>query len=493
MHNPAIQADRSAFGVRLRYCVQRIACSGDLRMNKVVQPNEVGSRSGKSKKSAKRRPGIILLEPRVMYDGAAAVSAAHHGDHHHHNHPDGEPTTGAPAAGAPAAPTAELATPPSGVNHGGHHYGAGQGDWSNYVTSLDRSGLHHGDNVVFVDSSIADYQAIVAAINPGTRVFVFDGTKDGLQQIAENLQGVRGLASIDIISHGASDQVQVGTDTLNMATLSSYSGDLAAIGNALSKTGQLDFYGCNVAAAGEGFLDSLQQATGRNIAASTDATGATALGANWTLEATTDADGDGGISPGDTVTAAVTITNTGTTPLTGTALSEALNGLTALPSTVEVTPIAVGDSYSLTGNTPVSIDAAHGVLANDVEFNNSALTAISATNVVGGTVTLNADGSFTFTPTTGFSGTASFQYTAHDALGLNSDQTGTVTLNVTAPVWYVDSAASATGADGSFAHPFLTVASAVTAAAGDTSAGVNNTIFVENAGSGYTTGAITLR
>jgi len=70
-------------------------------MNKVVQPNEVGSRSGKSKKSAKRRPGIILLEPRVMYDGAAAVSAAHHGDHHHHNHPDGEPTTGAPAAVRP--------------------------------------------------------------------------------------------------------------------------------------------------------------------------------------------------------------------------------------------------------------------------------------------------------------------------------------------------------------------------------------------------------
>src|SRR5665213_1398492 len=160
MHNPAIQADRSAFGVRLRYCVQRIACSGDLRMNKVVQPNEVGSRSGKSKKSAKRRPGIILLEPRVMYDGAAAVSAAHHGDHHHHNHPDGAPAAGAPTDGAPVAssPTAELATPPHGVNPNAHTYGAGQGDWSNYVTSLDRSGLHHGDNVVFVDSSIADYQ-----------------------------------------------------------------------------------------------------------------------------------------------------------------------------------------------------------------------------------------------------------------------------------------------------------------------------------------------
>ena len=113
------------------------------------------------------------------------------------------------------------------------------------------------------------------------------------------------------------------------------------------------------------------------------------------------------------------------------------------------------------------IDAAHGVLANDFEFNNSAMTAINATNVVGGTVTLNADGSFTFTPTTGFSGTASFQYTAHDALGLNSDQTATVTLNVTAPVWYVDSAAPSAGADGSFAHAFTTIAQAVTAAAND--------------------------
>jgi large repetitive protein len=494
-------------------------------MNKVVRPTEAGNRSGKSKKSAKRRPGIILLEPRVMYDGAAAASVAHHADHHH-DHPDGSATAGAPVHAA--SPTTELATPPNGANPNGHSFGSGQGDWSNYVTSLDRSGLHHGDNVVFVDSSIADYQAIVSAINPGTKVFVFDGTKDGLQQIAVDLQGVRGLASIDIISHGAADQVQVGTDTLSTATISNYSDDLKAIGNALSKNGQLDLYGCNVAAGGDGFIDALQQATGRNVAASTDATGATALGANWTLEAstngvtpdalpanltslqafadvlatptapqtvtlTTDADHDGGVSPGDTVTGTVTITNTGGSNLTGLSLSDVLNGLTVLPNGVEVTPLAINESYSLTGNTPITIDAGHGVLANDIEFNGSTLTAINATNVTGGTVVLNADGSFTFTPTTGFSGTASFQYTAHDALGLNSDQVATVTLNVAAPVWYVDSANSG-AADGSFAHPFTTIAQAVTAAAGDASAGVNNTIFVENAGSTYSAASgITLK
>jgi hypothetical protein len=250
-------------------------------MNKVVRPNEVGSRSGKSRKSAKRRSGIMLLEPRVMYDGAAAVSAGHH----HHDHPDGSPTAGAPVQGPPT--TAELATPPNGANPNSHNYGSRPDDWSNSTSGVDHGSPHHGQNVVFVDSTITDYQAIVAAINPGTKVFVFDGTQDGLQQIAQDLQGMHHLASIDIISHGASGEVQVGTDTLTTGTLSSYSADLAAIGKALAPNGQLDLYGCDVAAAGDGFIDALQQAIGRNVAASTDATGATALGGNWTLEATT--------------------------------------------------------------------------------------------------------------------------------------------------------------------------------------------------------------
>ena len=484
-------------------------------MNKVVRPNEVASRSGNSKKSAKRRPGIMLLEPRVMYDGAA-----HHGDHHH-AHTDGAPATGAPAQ--TGAPTTELATPPNGTNPSGHNYGTGKGDWSNYVTSLDRSGLHHGDNVVFVDSTIADYQAIVAAINPGTKVFVFDGTQDGLQQIAADLQGVRGLASIDIISHGATDQVQVGTDTLNMATLSSYSADLAAIGNALGKNGQLDLYGCNVAAAGDGFIDAIKQATGRNVAASTDATGAAALGANWKLEATTgptpdalpanltslqsfddvlatptvtqiitltpttgDADHDGGISPGDTVTAAVTITNTGTTPLNGVTLSEALNGLTALPTGITVTPIAVNDIYSVAGNIPLTVDAAHGLLANDIDFNGQTPTfGVFTSGVTGGTVSVNTDGSFTFTPTTGFAGVASFTYLVQDAAAGNSDQSATVTFNVSAPTWYVNGTTGSDGTGtGTLANPFATIEKAVTTAANDTAGGngVNNIIQVETAG-----------
>ena len=118
-------------------------------------------------------------------------------------------------------------------------------------------------------------------------MFVFDGTKDGLQQIAQDLQGMQGLHSMDIISHGAADEVLVGTDMLTTSTIPTYAADLTAIGKALAPHGQLDLYGCDVAAAGDGFLDALQQATGRNVAASTGPVGATALGGTWTLNATT--------------------------------------------------------------------------------------------------------------------------------------------------------------------------------------------------------------
>ena len=220
-----------------------------------------------------------------------------------------------------------------------------------------------------------------------------------------------------------------------------------------------------------------------------------------TITLTTDADQDGGASPGDTVTGNVTITNTGSGAVTNVQLQEVLNGLTLLPGTVEVTPLAVNDTYSLVGNTPLTVDAAHGLLANDIELNGDALS-VSAVNgsaanvgtaiaITGGSVTLNSDGSFTFTPTAGFAGTTSLTYLVHDAAG-NSDQTATVTLNVAAPEWYVlNNGGSDTTGTGTSANPFATIGKAVSTAAANTNAGafshgVDNTIFALNTGQNYT-------
>ena len=149
--------------------------------------------------------------------------------------------------------------------------------------------LQSGGTVVFVDSQISDYQAIVSAIGSRASVIVFDGTQDGLHEIAQQLAGVQGLSAIDIISHGSVDAVRLGTDVLTTGNISDHAADLAAIGKALAPDGQIDLYGCDVAAGGDGLLAALKAATGNDVAASTDSTGATALGGNWTLEASTGA------------------------------------------------------------------------------------------------------------------------------------------------------------------------------------------------------------
>ncbi len=503
----------------------------------------------KQKRRRNRRTiGFMPLEPRIMYDGAAAASAAsahHHADHHDVSAPQASGSIGAP----PSAPAAPPAT--NGDWHA--HWSGEQGKTGNIA--YDRAAPGYGmapvvpsiasqpvTQVVFVDSQVPDVQDLLNGAKPGVKVFEIDSGSDGLAQIANILaeNDFTNLTAIDIVGHGEAGQFIVGATNLTDGSIASEATYLSAIGKSLVPGGDLMLYGCDVAqgAAGQQFIDDLSTATGgANVAASTQeigtVSGTNGTFENWTLDAstgpidattpftqsamdsyegllagttvtvsaisttlTTDADGDKGISPGDTVTSSITINNTTSNPATGLTLSETLSGLTETGNVV-ITPLAINDTYTMTGNTPETFDAAHGVLANDIDFNGDTLTvdtAKGASNVTGGSVTLNSDGSFTFTPTTGFSGTASFDYFVKDAAAGDSDQAATATITVTAPVWYVDSAASSSGADGSFAHPFLTIDAAVNAAGADTSAGVNNIIFVENAGSAYIeTSAITLK
>ena len=100
-------------------------------------------------------------------------------------------------------------------------------------------------------------------------------------------------------------------------------------------------------------------------------------------------------------------------------------------TTVVNAPVAVSDSYTTTQNTALVV-AAPGVLVNDTDPNGDALTAVLATNPAHGTLTLNADGSFTYTPTGGYTGPDSFIYRARDASNNLSTATN-VALSVTLP------------------------------------------------------------
>jgi len=96
-------------------------------------------------------------------------------------------------------------------------------------------------------------------------------------------------------------------------------------------------------------------------------------------------------------------------------------------------PVAVDDAYSMAPNSTLNVDVATGVLDDDtdVDDDESVLTATQVGAAVNGNVVLNNDGSFSFTPTPGFSGIASFQYEVEDDDGATSN-TATVTITVNA-------------------------------------------------------------
>lgn len=93
-------------------------------------------------------------------------------------------------------------------------------------------------------------------------------------------------------------------------------------------------------------------------------------------------------------------------------------------------PTAANDTYSATTGVQLSVPAS-GVLANDLDADGDALTAVLVDGGGNGSLTLRANGSFTFTSGGSFTGSRTFTYHAFD--GAASSATKTVTINVSAP------------------------------------------------------------
>ncbi|HEY3323310.1 MAG TPA: tandem-95 repeat protein, partial [Planctomycetota bacterium] len=112
---------------------------------------------------------------------------------------------------------------------------------------------------------------------------------------------------------------------------------------------------------------------------------------------------------------------------------------TSAPATVKLhvahvnhTPVANNDCYNIAAyslSQESSFDTAHGVLANDEDIDGDVLTAQLVTEAQHGTVQLQSDGSFTFTPVEGYLGPDQFTYAVSDSQVLSPP--ATVTLYVT--------------------------------------------------------------
>ncbi len=105
--------------------------------------------------------------------------------------------------------------------------------------------------------------------------------------------------------------------------------------------------------------------------------------------------------------------------------------VTITVNAVNDAPVANADSYSTNEDTPLTVAAA-GVLSNDTDIEGSTLsvgTPRPASGPSHGSLTLNADGSFSYTPNANYNGPDSFTYFANDGT-VNSASAATVSITV---------------------------------------------------------------
>jgi VCBS repeat-containing protein len=106
---------------------------------------------------------------------------------------------------------------------------------------------------------------------------------------------------------------------------------------------------------------------------------------------------------------------------------------TAATVTITVTPVndppvAAGDAYSTLEDIALTV-LAPGVLGNDNDVDGDTLTAVLVSGPAHGSLTLNANGSFIYTPSPNFNGSDAFTYKAND--GSADSNVATVSLTVT--------------------------------------------------------------
>ncbi|HUT94463.1 MAG TPA: Ig-like domain-containing protein [Thermoguttaceae bacterium] len=95
---------------------------------------------------------------------------------------------------------------------------------------------------------------------------------------------------------------------------------------------------------------------------------------------------------------------------------------------INYAPLAVDDAYGLDEDTVFTL-AAPGLLANDSDLNGDPLTVLPGGGPSHGSLTLDDDGSFTYTPIPDYNGPDSFTYLVSDGMDESNPATVAITVN----------------------------------------------------------------
>ncbi|NJN23914.1 MAG: DUF4347 domain-containing protein, partial [Acaryochloridaceae cyanobacterium RL_2_7] len=152
--------------------------------------------------------------------------------------------------------------------------------------NLPTGGINAPHELVFIDTSIHDVQALMDGVRDGMGIYLLENSQDGIAQISEVLSQYRDLDAIHLVSHGGDGQLQLGSTNLSHENIDAFGLEIQAWSNSLSNDADILLYGCEVAQNDDGFIQRLANLSGADVAASNDLTGHRTLGGDWALEVT---------------------------------------------------------------------------------------------------------------------------------------------------------------------------------------------------------------
>jgi len=205
------------------------------------------------------RPALFPLEARLMFDAAAASDAVAH-----------LPADAPDPATAPEPVPAPLVRP---------------------LADAPAAAASPVRELVFLDSSLPEAGRLVSLLRPGVEAVVLRPGEDPWAQMTDAVAGYSDLLAVHVVSHGSQGQLLLGGQTFSAGAGAGPAATAALAGWATHLAPEADIllYGCDIGAGAEGqaLIEQVARLTQADVAASTDDTGATALGGDWVLEAQT--------------------------------------------------------------------------------------------------------------------------------------------------------------------------------------------------------------
>ncbi|HEY8136071.1 MAG TPA: cadherin-like domain-containing protein, partial [Candidatus Limnocylindrales bacterium] len=287
------------------------------------------------------------------------------------------------------------------------------------VTAVDASGNRVGSYVGTVTFSSSDPHAVFSpasytflAADHGTRTFSAVATlyRAGTQTVSVSDGAITGTSGAIAASAGAFVQLQILVP-----------GEAADPGSVTGKTGSPTAQTAHTPfSVTVNAVDSYW-----NVVIATDTVAITSSDANAVLPP------NGALVDGS-ATFSVAAETGGATTVTATDMTDGTKTSSTSPAiaVTNTAPVAAADSYEMMADNTLLVSAA-GVLANDYDAESQPLTVGAprpASGPAHGSLTLNADGSFSYTPMAGYSGPDSFTYTAADVGMTSAPATVTITV-----------------------------------------------------------------